>query len=308
MRVLVLGGCGFIGSHVVDQLVANNHDVRVLARRPEAARPPVPGVEYVWGDLRDAAQVSQAVVGCDSVVHLVSATTSASGDRDPQFDVEQNLLTTLSLLDVLAKADVRRLVYLSSGGTVYGPTTVVPTSETHPLRPIGSYGIVKVAVEGYIQSFARTRGLKPIIIRPSNAYGERQGRNGADGSVSVLLRRALTGDPFEIWGDGSVVRDYLHVTDLARLCVLSAESSVTGIFNAGTGVGTSLRALVDLAAEVTGRKIQVRYAAARSVDAPVNILDIGAARDALGWSPEITLRKGLGRTWDWLLRHPPETD
>lgn len=303
MRFLVLGGCGFIGSHVVDLLVASNHEVRVLARRPEALRGPVPGVDYRWADVRDAAALSQALEGCDGVIHVFSATTPGSGDRDPQLDVEQNLMSALTLLDLMTKAGVRRLVYLSSGGMVYGTPEVVPTPETHPLRPTGSYGIVKVAVESYIGVYARDRGLLPVIVRPSNTYGERQGHNGADGAVSVLVQRALTGDRFEVWGDGSAVRDYMHVSDLARLCVMGAERDVTGIFNAGSGTGTSLRTLVDLVGEVSGRPFSVSYGEARSIDAQVNILDISAAHRAFGWMPEVSLTDGLSRTWDWHVRH-----
>ena len=305
MRFLVLGGCGFIGSHIVDHLLAAGHDVRVVSRRTEALRGPLTGVDYRLGDCRDAALVSAALADCDCVIHAFSATTPASGDRDPGLDVEQNLVSALTLLDQMTKAGVRRLVYLSSGGMVYGTPDLVPTPETHPQRPIGSYGIVKVAVENYIGMYARTSGLLPVILRPSNTYGERQGANGADGAVSTLMRRALTGERFEIWGDGSVVRDYLHVRDLARLCLLAAESDVTGIFNAGSGVGTSLRSLVERVTEVSGRSFDVTYGKARSVDTPVSILDIAAARAAFGWSPQVSLEDGLRATWDWQLQNEP---
>lgn len=301
MRVLVLGGCGFIGSHIVDQMLAAGLDVRVVSRRPEKARPALPGVEYQLADCRDPAAVAEALKGIDCVVHAFSATTPGSGDRAPQLDVEQNLVSALTILELMARSGVERLIYLSSGGMVYGVPELIPTPETHKLSPLASYGIVKVAVESYIGLYARTRGLRPIILRPGNTYGERQGRNGADGAVSTLMRRALTGERFEIWGDGSVVRDYLHVRDLARLCRMAAESDSVGIFNAGSGVGTSLRTLIDDVQRVSGRSFEVTCSAARSFDAAVNILDITAARDALGWSPEITLADGLRATWEWHL-------
>lgn len=303
MRVLVLGGCGFIGSHIVDQLLAAGHDVRVMTRRVEASRGALPEVDYRLADCRDADAVASALVDRDCVVHAQSATTPASGDNDPQRDVDQNLVSCLTLLDQMSKAGVRRLVYLSSGGMVYGPPDCIPTPETHPLRPIGSYGIVKVAVESYIAMYSRTYGLRPVILRPSNTYGERQGVNGAGGAVSTLMRRALTGERFEIWGDGSVVRDYLHVRDLARLCLLAVEGDTTGTFNAGCGVGTSLRTLVERVIEVSGRSFEVTYAPARSVDTPVNILDAAAARMAFGWTPQVSLEDGLRATWDWQLQH-----
>lgn len=301
MRVLVLGGCGFIGSHIVDQMLAAGHEVRVVSRGPERARSALPDVEYVLGDCRDPAVVAAALIGIDCVVHAFSATTPGSGDRAPSLDVEQNLVSALMLLEQMAQLRVERLIYLSSGGMVYGIPEIIPTPETHRLLPLGSYGIVKVAVESYINLYARTRGLRPVILRPSNTYGERQGRNGADGAVSTLMRRALTGERFQVWGDGSVVRDYLHVRDLAQLCVLSAQSETTGIFNAGSGLGTSLRTLIDRVQDVSGRRLEVTFSDARSFDAAVSILDVGLARDAFGWSPEITLAEGLRATWEWHL-------
>jgi UDP-glucose 4-epimerase len=303
MRFLVLGGCGFIGSHVVDRLLAAGHAVRVVARRPESLRSPLTAVDYRWGDCADADVLSGALDGCDGVIHAFSATTPGSGDRDPRLDVERNLVPALTLLDRMAKQQVRRLVYLSSGGTVYGTPDVVPTPETHPLRPISSYGIVKLAVENYIGVHTRDRGLRSVIVRPSNTYGERQGSNGADGVVSVLMRRALAGAQFDVWGDGSFIRDYLHVDDLARLCTLAAQSDVTGVFNAGSATGTSLRTLVDLVAQVSGRHFPVSYGQARSLDVPISILDVGAAEKTLGWVPEVPLMDGLNRTWEWTRKH-----
>jgi UDP-glucose 4-epimerase len=303
MRFLVLGGCGFIGSHIVDTLLAAGHEVRIVSRRPEALRAPLPGVDYRLADCRDAKALTSALADRDCVIHAFSATTPGSANRDPQDDVAQNLVSALTLLDLMKQTGVRRLVYLSSGGMVYGSPEIIPTPETHPLRPIGSYGIVKVAVESYIAMYARSSGLLPVILRPSNTYGARQGANGADGAVSALMRSALSGGRFEIWGDGSVVRDYLHVGDLARLCLLAAESDVTGTFNAGSGVGTSLRTIVERVAEVSGQPVDVAYGEARSVDSPVNILDITAATAAFGWSPEVTLTEGLRATWNWHLQH-----
>lgn len=304
MRCVVLGGCGFIGSHVVDRLLTEGHSVRVVARHPEPARGVLPLVDYRWGDCADPGVVSEALEGCDAVIHAFSATTPGSANLDPKADVQKNLLPLLTLLDLMVEKRVRRLVYLSSGGTVYGVPEVIPTPESHPLRPIGSYAIMKVAMESYIGMAARNRGVRPVILRPANAYGERQGLNGAEGAVSALMRCALRKERFDIWGDGSVVRDYLHVADLARVCAQAAENQVTGTFNIGSGVGTSLLDLVDLVAQVTGRRMDVGFGEARSVDVPVNVLDIQAARAALDWEPTISLREGLQRIWAWQQGQP----
>lgn len=299
MRFLVLGGCGFIGSHVVDRLVAAGHEVSVISRRGEVFRRPVAGVEYRMADLRDPVAVGAALDGCDCVIHAFSATTPGSGDADPAFDISANLLPSLNVLDGMVAKGVRRLVFLSSGGTVYGDAGAVPTPESSPLAPICSYGIVKVAIESYIALHARNHGLLPVILRPSNTFGARHGRDGSQGLVNTVLRRVLTGETVEIWGDGSIIRDHLYVEDLARLVVLAGEGSATGVFNAGTGVGTSVRDLVDLISDVAGRRTMVRFTAQRAVDVPISVLDATRAREVLGWVPEVDLREGLERTLDW---------
>jgi UDP-glucose 4-epimerase len=299
MRFLVLGGCGFIGAHVVDELRAAGHDVRVVSRRPEALRGPAPGVDYHLIDFRDRPALFRALAECDAVFHTISATTPGTGDLDPVLDITANLVPTVALLDLMLEARVPRLIYLSSGGMVYGMPERIPIRETEALRPINSYGIVKVAVESYVELYSRTKGLSAIILRPSNTYGERQGRDGSQGLVNTLLRRALLGETVSIWGDGSIVRDYLHVQDLARMAVLAGQSDQTGAFNVGSGVGTSVRDLIALVSETTGRGLQVSYSEARSVDAPATVLDISKARSTFGWKPEVALRDGLVRTWAW---------
>jgi UDP-glucose 4-epimerase len=301
MRILVLGGCGFIGTHIVDWLATAGHEVRVLSRRPETLRPPVPGVDYRLADCRDGEAVSAALASCDCVIHAFSATMPGNADADPATDVSANLLPLIDLLDRMGRAGVGRLIFLSSGGMVYGVPVSQPIKEQDPLQPIGSYGIVKVAMESYITLSARNRGLRAVILRPSNVYGKRQGRDGAQGLVNTLLRRALTQDQVEIWGDGSIIKDYLNVADLARLCLLAVESNVQGVFNAGSGTGWSVRQLIGLVQEVTGRQLDVAYGLSRSVDSPSTILDVTAARQAFGWAPAIGLREGLAETWDWHL-------
>jgi UDP-glucose 4-epimerase len=235
MKVLVIGGCGFIGSHIVDQLLASGYSVRAFDRYPERFRAPLTQVEYVFGDIKDPMAIIEAFADVGVVMHLVSTTVPGTADLDPRADVRDNLLSTLSLLDSMVKFGVSRFVYLSSGGTVYGIPEQVPTPETHPLRPINSYGIVKTAVEHYINLFHRTGGISPIIIRASNPFGPRQGHTGVQGVVTTFLNRVLRKKPMEIWGDGSVVRDYLYVEDLARLSVTAAASDKTGAYNGVAG-------------------------------------------------------------------------
>ena len=300
MKTLVIGGCGFIGSHVVDALLENGGTVRVLDRRPEMFRPPLPGVDYVTGDLSDTAQIYEALTGMDAVIHLASSTVPATSNLDPIADITGNLVATVRLLEVMRNAGVRKMVYLSSGGTVYGVPDTDPVSETHPLRPISSYGIVKVAIENYLFMEHRLHGLQHVILRASNPYGPRQGHAGIQGIIGTHLWRLARNEPIEVWGDGSIVRDFIHVRDLAALCIIALRSPVTGSFNAGSGDGASISRVVEAVLNIVGGDIRPIYKPGRSFDVPRVVLDISKARDMLGWVPKIPLDQGLADTWNWI--------
>ena len=300
MRCLVIGGCGFIGSHLVDELLANGHSIRVFDRKPEQFRPPLPRVDYQYGDFRDKSSMAEALTGVDIVFHTASTTFPGTANLDTSADVKDNLVSALGLLDMLREAGQERIVFMSSGGTVYGPPDIVPTPEDHPLRPGNSYGIVKVAIEHYLWMYRELYGLSPVSIRASNPYGERQGHLGVQGVVATFLNRIRTGSQIEIWGDGSVVRDYLYVGDLARLAVKAGISAYSGPLNAGSGQGCSLNQLVDTMRDVTGRDVDVRHKSARPVDIPRSILDVSLAKREFGWTAETPLEKGIGLAWDWL--------
>lgn len=300
MKVLLLGGCGFIGSHLADHLIARGFDVRVLDRNPERFRDPLAGVDYVFGDFRDRMTVIEALSGVDAVVHLVSTTFPSTADLDPVTDVQDNLVGTLTLLETMESMGIHRLLFLSSGGTVYGVPARTPIPEDHPLRPINSYGIVKASIEHYITMYARTRGLRPLVVRASNPYGPRQGHSGVQGVVSTFLNRIVAGQPLEIWGDGSVVRDYLHVRDLAEFCARAIGSDLTGTFNVGSGRGTSLRDIIARIETATGTQAKVQFRPGRPEDVPCSILDVSRAREALGWQARTELGDGITETLEWI--------
>ena len=298
-RILVLGGCGFIGSHVVEALVTAGHSVRVADLRAGSGQHDLPGVEYMAGSLADPDFMAAALYGVVAVFHMAGSSFPATAEADPVADVQSNLVGTLHLLQSMERAGIRRLVYLSSGGTVYGVPETIPVPETHPLRPIGSYGIVKVAVEGYLSRAARS-GLLPMVVRAANPYGPRQAANGTQGFIPVALNALLQGEAVNIWGDGSVVRDYLHVRDLARLCLHGLEIYAPVTVNAGSGRGISLLEILRVMERVTGRTAQVRHLPARPVDVPVSVLDVTLARNTFGWLAETRLEDGLAETWGWL--------
>lgn len=300
MKVLVIGGCGFVGSHVVDALVEGRIGVRVLDRRPEAFRSPIKGVEYVIGDYAHAALLTEAVMGVDAVIHLASATVPATSNLDPSADIRGNLLPTVQLIEISRAVGVRNIVYLSSGGTVYGMPQTDPIAENHPLQPVSSYGIVKTAIEKYLHMEHHLHGLRYCVLRASNPYGPRQGHTGVQGVIGTYLWNIARGDPIEVWGDGQVVRDFIHVKDLASLCRKSLESAESGLFNAGSGDGVSIRKLVDIICQTTGRDITPIYKPGRNFDVPRVVLDIEVARKAFSWDPGTRLEMGIADFWQWV--------
>jgi UDP-glucose 4-epimerase len=300
MKILVIGGCGFIGSHVVDALLARGHSMRVFDRQPERLRPPLQRVEYSIGNFADKMAVAEALVGIDTVIHLVSTTMPGTANLSPATDVRDNLIGTLQLLDLMVDIRVKRLVFLSSGGAVYGVTGATPVLEDHPLRPINSYGIVKVAIEHYLEMYRNVHGLNSLSVRASNPYGPRQAHFGVQGVISTFLQRLHEGAPIEIWGDGSVVRDYLHVGDLALFCALAAEGTASGAFNVGSGEGTSLNEIIEMLRRVTGLGVSAQYTPGRPVDVPRSVLDITKATTGFDWRPRISLEPGVAQTWAWV--------
>jgi len=300
MKVLVLGGNGFIGSHVVDQLLAAGHKVRVFDRSPERYREPLKQVEYRLGRFDDIFQVAEALQGVDVVCHLISTTVPGTSNMDPVADVQNNLVNTLSLLEQMRKKGLRRILYLSSGGTVYGNPESSPVCEDHPLKPISSYGVVKVAIEKYLYMYQQLYGLQPVILRPSNPYGPRQGHAGVQGLIGTLLVRAMASETLEIWGDGSIVRDYMDVSDLAQLCVKVVESDACGTFNAGSGEGYSINQIITMIRDMTGGTSEVCYKPARAFDVQEVVLDISRALQQFNWKPNVKLSTGIRDQMEWL--------
>jgi UDP-glucose 4-epimerase len=301
---MVLGGGGFLGSHLVDALLAAGHSVVVLDRpnlRHFRRFGPEERVTWLSGDALSPPDWIDAARGADVIYHLVSTTLPRSSNDDPSYDVESNLVRTIRMLDFLRDAQVGRVVFASSGGTVYGAPTRTPIRESDATSPLSSYGIVKLAVEKYLELYRVLHGLEYRALRISNPYGERQRPSGSQGAVTVFLDRARRRQPIEIWGDGSVVRDYLHVSDVAKALLLAGESDAAPrVLNIGSGQGVSLNDLIAYIERLLGRPVERAYGAGRPFDVPRSVLDIDLARRSLGWEPIVSLESGLSRTLSWL--------
>lgn len=301
MRILVLGGCGFIGSHVAGQLLDKGHEVAIFAR-PNVDRRNIEAIasrlQFIGGDFHNSADVRQAVRGADVVVHVVGSTLPGTSLDNPVFDIQTNVASSVNLLSACVAAKVGKLVYISSGGTVYGIPRTERIREDHPLDPINPYGLSKLAVEKFCGVFHHQYGLDYTILRVSNPYGSRQREGSGQGVIGAWMGRMRQGKPIELWGDGSAVRDYLAVEDAAAAIVLAAESpGCPKVMNVGSGVGQSLAEVLALVEACAGRRADVVRRDGRRVDVPRNVLDVTLAAQALGWTAKVPLQDGLRAMW-----------
>lgn len=302
MRVLVLGGSGFLGSHIVDKFLAENHEVCVYDLYPERFRRSPKAIKFFTGDFGNVGALDELIsTGFDAVIHCVSTTTPKSSNESPEFDIQSNVIGTVYLLDICVKHKVGKLVFLSSGGTVYGDIGDLDVvDERHAVKPMCSYGVSKLTIEHYLDVYKHLRGLDYVALRLANPFGERQSPLRALGALTVFLHRALKGQNLEIWGDGSVTRDFIYVGDVASAVYLATVHPTSGVYNVGTGTGQSLRDILGNIAAVTGCELSVTWLPSRAFDVPRIVLDAGKLRNATNWRCQTSLVDGIALTADWL--------
>jgi UDP-glucose 4-epimerase len=306
MNVLVFGGAGFIGKHLCSSLVEQGHCVRVFNRVPASGNwPDIPGVEWVPGNFTNPVETASVLDGADAIYHLVSTTLPKSSNENPVRDLNENVASTLCLLDsIVALKNRPKFFFISSGGTVYGIPRSIPISEIHATDPLCAYGVSKLAIEKYIALYNYLHGLDYRILRMANPYGEYQPLHSGQGVIPVFLNKALHSEVLEIWGDGSVIRDYLYISDaIAAATMILNYDGPERVFNIGSGRGYSLKDLVHMIGQLLGRPVECRFFPARTFDVPVNVLDITLARKGLGWSPSTSLHAGLQNMLKYLKRN-----
>ena len=300
---LVLGGHGFIGSHLVAGLYNEGYTVRVFARPNTVSLNPqiINKVRLFAGDLNNEACLREAIAGCDICFHLISTVLPKSSNLDPILDIETNLISTVRLLDLMVQAKVKKIIFLSSGGTVYGRANTIPIDESHATHPLCSYAINKLAIEQYLALYHQLHGLNYTIIRLANPFGEWQRANASQGAIMIFLRKALRQETVEIWGDGTVTRDYIYISDVINALIKTIDyDGAEPIFNIGSGSGFSLNQVLDSIEQIVEIKIKRAYLAARSFDVPVNILAIDRARKNLHWEPTVDFLAGIRKLNSWL--------
>ena len=304
MNVLVTGGAGFVGSHVVDRLVAEGHAVTVVDDLTSGRRENVnaaatlrecdvrtPELHRVIGDVRPRA-----------VVHLAAQAAVPRSVTEPQFDAAVNILGTINLLEAAQAVGVERMVYISTGGAAYGDTPVLPTPETHPASAISPYGVSKVTAERYLDCWTGLTPLTGVSLRLANVYGPRQRPEGEAGVVAIFTQRLLTGERCRIYGDGEQTRDYVYVSDVAEAVSAALTHTVAGVVNVATARETSVNTLYQRLCAVLGASQDPEYAPARPGDVRRSVLDNTRARSVLGWAPRTSLDQGLAWTVEAMRR------
>jgi UDP-glucose 4-epimerase len=301
MGVLILGGTGFLGSAAALALSKENFDVKVLCRtRPAPALFGDAAIQVCTSDYASLRADDSIFDGVDTILHFISATTPASSMQDMAFDVSSNLMPTLNLLEIMKRRKISRFVYASSGGTIYGIPKKLPVSEEDVANPICAHGITKLTIEKFILLHTRLMDLTPIILRIGNPYGSYQLRGVTIGSIARFIHLHSINKQIEIWGDGTVVRDYLYIDDFrAALAAIVKDSSFpAGVYNLASGTSYSLLDIIAEIEHVTQRKVLRTFQHERLIDVPAITLDISRIRSALpSWQPRTPLAKGIELMW-----------
>jgi len=306
MKLVVMGGLGFIGSHLSRALLAENYQVRIfdkLYTSRNLIHDIEQHVEIIEGDVERVEDVLQCLEDVDIAINLIHTTVPGSSMADPAQDVLSNVVSCTRWLSRLKETDLKRLIYISSGGTVYGVPLYNPITEEHPTEPMCSYGITKLAGEKYTAMYAKLNGVEYRICRPANVYGEGQRLNIGQGVIGVFLERALKGKPIEIWGDGTNRRDYLYVKDMIDAVMkLMRHEEQERVFNISTGIGYSLNDIVRIIREELNIPVKVSYKSTRGFDVPENILSSKRLQNETGWKGTIGLVEGMRRVYESLKR------
>lgn len=302
-RCLVLGGGGFLGRNLCERLVALDAEVRSFGRT-EAQDD---RIHSVTGRFDDRVALSSAVEGQEIVFHLISGSVPESSNRDPSAEMLGGPLATVHLLDICRSANVRKIIFASSGGAIYGVPKQLPIVEDSPTNPISAYGISKLTIEKHLHLYDHLHGLAYQALRIANPYGRFQLGHKQQGLVGTLIHRALGDMPIEIWGDGSVTRDFIHVDDVIDAFVAAIDyGGPHRVFNVGSGRGLSINTILDSLENAIGKgPLRRVYTPGRAADVPVNILDTTLIRAEIGWTARVGWVNGLRETIAWMASQDP---
>ncbi len=302
-KVLLIGGCGFIGSHFAEILLDNGYQV-IIFDKSNVNKKNIEllkgKIDVIEGDFLNEGDIKKAIKNMDYIVHLVYTTLPGSSMANICYDIDTNVIASIRLLNLIKENKHQKIIFISSGGTVYGEPIILPITESHPTNPICSYGITKLIIEKYILLFNRVENLNYLILRISNLYGKRYNVTNKQGLINVCLHRIANGQDIEVWGDGSIIRDYIYIKDVSEAFIKLIDRDINNeIFNIGTGIGYSINQVIDIIKEVVNQNFVVRHIDARHIDVKKNILNIDKINKQIKWFPKVDLKEGIKLTWEW---------
>lgn len=301
-KVLVLGGNGFIGSHLIDSLIADGHEVTCFTKLDGQPATNLvhlqDNIRIIDGDFADTDQLDGAIKGNDYVFHMLSFSTPASTIDDHFIDIQKNVIGTIKLLELCVKHNIKKIIYPSSGGAIYGNQLKERLDENAPTEPVSLYGISKLTIENYLRYFSNVHGLDYMIFRISNPFGPRQNPRGAQGLIAVSLLAIKEGRPLRVYGDGNNTRDYIYVTDAADLMARAFDMETQHkLYNLGSGVGYSINDILSIYRTRMGFNFEVDKYPARESDVLRIILDVDRLSE-FQFQPKVGFEEGIEATWE----------
>jgi len=297
---LVLGANGFIGSHIVDSLVSAGYQVRAFDHFSDARHrfKASDKIEIINGDFFNHNDVVSALKGVAYVFHFISTTTPATVDNDPTLDFETNIKLSVELFQECVNQDVKKIIYPSSGGAIYGENSSENTTEDTLPAPVSPYAIGKLSVEHYLRYFRVKFGLESVVYRISNPYGAHQALNSKQGVIPIFLQLIKAGQPVTVLGDGSMVRDYIYVKDVVNMIVGSFKTAESPLYNIGGGHGTSINELLKIIKSVTGKQVQVKHKDKPATFVDEIVLNTDRFQTEFGIQPVVDMNEGIASLWD----------
>ena len=305
-KKLILGGTGFLGSNLAKTLVARG-ERPILFARSRFNHSHLDGildkVEMVCGDFMDESALRKAISGVDIIFHLISTTPDYLNIENTSYDLLANILSTIRLVEISIANGVKKIVFVSSGGTVYGEAQKIPVTEQHPRIPKSAYGQSKLIIENYLSFYSRTTDLDIDILRVSNTYGPGQNPLGGQGIIAVAMGCVQAGRSLKLFGKGEAVRDYIFIDDVVQAMILASEKRGSFIANVSSGIGHSILEIVEAVEKIVGASIDKQFIPSRATDVLTNILANNRAYEIYGWQPTVALHDGLVLNWKWMNRN-----
>jgi UDP-glucose 4-epimerase len=300
-KILVTGGAGFIGSNLVDSLIAKGHEITIIDNLTTGSKKNVNSkAKFVVKDIRDDLNSLFSEGSFDYVFHLAAQANVRKSLENPKEDASINILGSLNIIDNCVKHKVKKIIFSSTGGAIYSKYAKLPCHEESEIKPESPYGLAKFSVENYLRIIKNTYGLDYCILRYSNVYGPRQDAKGEAGVVSIFIDRLLKGEDLLVFGDGEQTRDFIYVKDVVNANVLAMEKNLSDVFNVGTGKEISVNELAKMLLKITGKKAKIVHGIAITGELLRNALNADKLRKK-GWSNEYTLENGLKETCEWFV-------